>query len=373
MNTFPKTHNVLIIGAGPAGLGVAIALQEFGVKDVLVVDAKEIGSSFLQWPNETKLLSPSFTGHQFGLLDLNAITYATSPAYTLRTEHPTGEEYANYLRICKETFKVHVRENTKVLSIQKEKEGFVCETSKGSIVAKYIISAVGEFSFRKMGDFVGSGLCRHTSSIESYKELEGDSFVIIGGYESGIDAAIHLSRANKKSIVIDTGSPWEFSDSDPSVTLAPFTLDRLHEELPKGNITLIKNQEVTGVTFHEDIYTVTTKNTTYTSSSQPISALGFDAKNDITSQLFSFTEEGLPEITEKDESTKIPNVFLVGPKVKHGNVIFCFIYKYRERFGVIAGQIATRLGIDTKESVAFYKEKNMYLDDLSCCEDACTC
>lgn len=373
MNTHSKKYSVLIIGAGPAGLGVAIALQEFGVKDALVVDAKEIGSSFLSWPKETRLLSPSFTGHQFGLLDLNAITYATSPAYTLRTEHPTGEGYAKYLRVCKDTFNVHVKENIKILSIQKEKEVFICETSKGNITAKFVVSAVGEFSFRRMGNFIGSGLCKHTSSIQSYKELTGDSFVIIGGYESGIDAAIHLSKANKKSVVIDTGSPWKFNDSDPSVTLSPFTLDRLHEELLRGNITLIKDQEALEVTLHDNVYTVRTKNAVYTSSAQPITALGFDAKNDITSQLFSFTEENLPEITNKDESTKTPNVFLVGPKVKHGNVIFCFIYKYRERFGVIADQIATRLGIDTKESVTFYKEKNMYLDDLSCCEDACTC
>jgi thioredoxin reductase len=368
-----KKYSVIIIGAGPAGLGTAIALKEFGVTDVLVLDEKSIGNSFLRWPKETRLLSPSFTGHQFGLLDLNAITYGTSPAYTLQTEHPTGEEYVHYLKACKKAFKIKVQENTPLISLTKRGEKFVCETSYGEIESQFLVSAVGEFNFKKTGDFLGSSLCLSTSDIRAYKNLEGDSFIIIGGYESGTDAAIHLSRAGKKSVVIDRGDPWSAHESDPSVTLSPFTLERLREELPKGNITLIKNQEVTKVEKNAGVFTVFTNDASYTSLVEPLSALGFDSKNKISSEFFSFTKEGLPEITDHDESTRTPRVFLVGPKVKHGNVIFCFIYKYRERFAIVANHIATSLGIDTEKSVTFYKQKNMYLDDLSCCEDACTC
>ena len=36
---------VLIVGAGPSGLGVATALKKAGVSDIQVVDAREIGAS----------------------------------------------------------------------------------------------------------------------------------------------------------------------------------------------------------------------------------------------------------------------------------------------------------------------------------------
>lgn len=371
--THKKVLDVLVIGAGPSGLGTAIALKEFGVKKVMVVDASTVGASFLSWPKETRVISPSFTGHQFGLLDLNAITYATSPAFTLGTEHPTGEEYAEYLRTCVNTFNIDIQEKTKILSIQKDGDLFICKTTDNDIYAKYIVSAVGEFMFPKKDHIQGSGFCRHTSSISEYSKMDGSNFIMIGGYESGIDAAIHLSRAGKKVTVIDAGMPWNLKDSDPSVVISPFTSDRLHEELPKGNITLVSNQHVEEVTFENGMYTVVTNDSSYSSDSQPLTAFGFSAHNDVTSALFSFTKEELPEITNEDESTKLQNAFLVGPKVKHGNVIFCFIYKYRERFGVVADTIAKRLGVDTKDSIAFYKSKNMYLDDLSCCEDVCVC
>ena len=41
--------------------------------------------------------------------------------------------------------------------------------------------------------FEGSEFCRHTATVESYAGLDGDDYVIIGGYESGIDAAYHLA------------------------------------------------------------------------------------------------------------------------------------------------------------------------------------
>ena len=41
---------VLIVGAGPAGLGVSLALKQAGVTDQLVVDAREIGAAFKAWP-----------------------------------------------------------------------------------------------------------------------------------------------------------------------------------------------------------------------------------------------------------------------------------------------------------------------------------
>ena len=39
-------HRIIIIGAGAAGVGMAITLQEFNIKDVLIVEKGTIGHSF---------------------------------------------------------------------------------------------------------------------------------------------------------------------------------------------------------------------------------------------------------------------------------------------------------------------------------------
>ena len=80
---------------------------------------------------------------------------------------------------------------------------------------------------------------------------------------------------------------------------------------------------------------------------------------------------GSPLLNDFDESTKTPGLFLAGPAVRHDDHIFCFIYKFRQRFGVVADAIAQGLDHDTEEPVHECRAHNMYLDDFSCCKGAC--
>ena len=66
--------------------------------DMLVVDEREVGAAFRNWPRQMSLLTPSFYSNSFGLTDLNAIDPETSPADFLRTQHPEGSHYADYLQ-----------------------------------------------------------------------------------------------------------------------------------------------------------------------------------------------------------------------------------------------------------------------------------
>ena len=80
---------------------------------------------------------------------------------------------------------------------------------------------------------------------------------------------------------------------------------------------------------------------------------------------------GAPLLTSEDESTKVPGVFLVGPTVSHGELSFCFVYKFRQRFGIVANAICRGLGRDTRAAVEECRRTNMYLDDFACCEGFC--
>ena len=52
-----------------------------------------------------------------------------------------------------------------------------------------------------------------------------------------------------------------------------------------------------------------------------------------------------PLLTEFDESTKTKGFFLVGPSVQHEKLSFCFVYKFRQRFALVADAICHGLGI----------------------------
>lgn len=188
-----RPYDVVIVGAGAAGIGCGIVLKHLGVKKFTILDRHEVGASFSRWPAETRLLTPSFTINGFGMLDLNSIALQTSPAYFLHTEHPTGEEYALYLNSLAQYFELPIQTglNVDLIDPYPDQNGFKLETSQGEIHARFVIWAAGEFQYPHQNPFLGGALCQHYATISSWEEWEGDEAVVIGGYESGMDTAIH--------------------------------------------------------------------------------------------------------------------------------------------------------------------------------------
>tara|TARA_X000001036_G_scaffold183872_1_gene173778 strand:- start:384 stop:1556 length:1173 start_codon:yes stop_codon:yes gene_type:complete len=370
-----KEFNVIIIGAGAAGIGVGITLEHAGVENFLIVDRDTVGSSFTSWPDETRFITPSFPSNSIGMLDLNSIAIGVSPAFSMKVEHPNGKEFADHLLDIAKYFDLPILQNTNVKNISKKKNTFSLECEEGTLLAKNIIWAAGEFQYPRLDGFFGSELCRHTSTVSNYSNLDGDDIVIIGGYESGVDAAYHLAKSGKKVILFDKDNPWDEDSSDPSVSLSTFSYERMRDSAFGENVELFSQTPIISVTRSGNTYDIkTVEGQIFKSQTQPLLASGFEGSHKFVSHLFDKREDGFPLLSERDESTVTQGMFLCGPSVRHDDHDFCFIYKYRQRFAIVAQAIASSLDISTEKFIETYKSWGMYLDDLSCCGQEClTC
>tara|TARA_B100001121_G_scaffold310735_1_gene345242 strand:+ start:30351 stop:31469 length:1119 start_codon:yes stop_codon:yes gene_type:complete len=368
-----KMSEVVIVGAGAAGIGVAVTLKRMGIQFV-ILEKEGIGASFKKWPEETQFISPSFTGNFFKMPDLNAITPETSPAFNLLTEHPYGEEYQEYLTSVSEYYELNIDMGVTVESVQKNKNKFILNTNKGEYHSQFLIWAAGEYQYPLRSAFKGAQLCTHYSEISSFETIKTDERIIIGAYESGCDAAINLCREGTKVTLLDRSNNFGIINSDSSYSLSPFTRDRLADD--DVCFDYEPESEVKEVTFENDLYFVRTKkNKQFSSRYRPINCTGFRSSLSIVDDLFEM-HDGFPLLNQFDESTKTKNLYLVGPQVKHGNALFCFIYKYRQRFVIVADRIAIRKKMDRslpKDVLSNYKEANFYLKDLACCDEECVC
>ena len=370
-----EPQDVIIVGAGAAGIGVGIAIAHAGIENFLIVDRDTVGSSFSSWPEETRFITPSFPSNSIGMLDLNSIAIGISPAFSMKVEHPTGKEYAEHLQDIAEYFELPILENTNVDSIEKIDGLFHLNIGDSNLLAKNVIWAAGEYQYPLLDGFEGVELCRHTATVSRYADLEGDDFLIIGGYESGIDAAYHLSNNGKKVVLFDINSPWDEESSDPSITLSTFSFERMRNSNFENNVGLNPQTPVKSVSIVDGTYEVRTQDgQVFSSNSKPLFAGGFDGSHQFVSHLFDEREDAFPLLNDSDESTIVPGMYLCGPSVRHDGHIFCFIFKYRQRFAIVAQAIASSLDIDTDEFVEAYRGWGMYLDDLSCCGQEClTC
>ena len=250
----PAPLDVIVVGAGASGVGVALMLTStFGLdpqRVLLLERGAGVGETFRRWPKEMRFISPSFNSQGWtDSFDLNSVAYGTSPAFTLQAEHPTGDQYAFYLSELAAAGELRVDVNTEVTAVRPQpRGGFEVEVvpagpaegkkkkNKGAakptlLRSRYVIWAAGEFQYPRASAplFPGSELCLHNSSVRSWEELPGDDFVIIGGYESGMDAAFNLASCEKRCTVLASTAFWRVTTDDPSTELSPYTAERVRD------------------------------------------------------------------------------------------------------------------------------------------------
>ncbi|CAE7441832.1 unnamed protein product, partial [Symbiodinium sp. CCMP2456] len=244
--SFQDEFDVIVVGAGAAGVGVGVALLHAGIENFLILDRHEVGASFARWPKEMRFITPSFPTNSVGMLDINAVAIGTSPAFSLQEEHPNGRQYAAFLQNVAEFFQLPVRVGTEVNEIVARHRGYLVKTNEGKLHARFVIWAGGEFQYPQDRPFPGSEHCIHNASVKSWKELPVDDCLVIGGYESGIDAAVHLAKSGKKVTVLDRSenAPWKRDDSDPSTSLSTYTVQRLRQKDVADRVQLVSGVDV---------------------------------------------------------------------------------------------------------------------------------
>jgi len=370
-------HDVIIVGAGAAGVGMGATLKDFGIHDFKILDRHEVGASFARWPAEMRLITPSFNTTPFGILDLNAVTLDTSVANFLGEEHPLGKDYAHYLRKLVQEMQIPIAGGWDVTEVdERAPEGFRLTGPRGDVDCRFLIWAAGEFQYPNLNPFPGAELCQHNGLISSYRDLEGEDFLVIGAFESGVDAAVHLAESGKAVTLLCNDVELALSDQDPSRSLSPFTRQRLlAAQKNHKNLHIRYECQVKEVKQNGNQYMVLAANgQEFSSMAPPVLAIGFRGGTGPVEHLFDFRDDGHFQLSEVDESTYAEGLFLSGPLVRHDYHIFCYIYKYRQRFAVIAETLAQRLDIPVSdELLELYDRNQMRLHDLSCCGQECVC
>ncbi len=372
MPTEPQALDALVVGAGPAGIGTALALAAIPDLTFGVLERGQIGQTFLDWPAEQTFLTPSFTGNGFGATDLNAVHPETSPAFSLGVDYLTGPQYAKYLRSVAAHFRVPVLDDAEVTAVARHEQGFEIRCRRGPVMARSLVWAGGEFHHPLKPRISGSGFADLAHTAEAWEPRAG-RVLVIGGYESGVDLACHHAEHGAHVTVVDGSTPWDAgTGSDPSFRLAPRSRIRLAAALNTRRLDLV-DAHANGIKRAGAEWTVSLDSgTRLRVDSRPIAATGYGPGLGPVDKLFARRPDGWPELDEDDQSTLVPGLFLSGPAIRHAGLKFCFIYKFRQRFAHVARVIGERASKDVGALEA-WRTAGMLTDDLSCCGVECAC
>jgi thioredoxin reductase (NADPH) len=183
----PVTHEVLIVGAGPIGIELAVRLKKAGI-EYAHVDAGQIGSTISWYAPGTHFFSSP-----------ERIAIAGVPLQTLDQTKATREEYLNYLRAVVMQFNLAIDAFERVEAIAKQSDGVFRVTTSGRTgervrLARNVVLAIGDMHRPRRLGVPGEDL-PHVSHYFADPHLYFRRRVlIVGGRNSAVEAAIRCVR-----------------------------------------------------------------------------------------------------------------------------------------------------------------------------------
>ena len=183
-------YDIIIIGAGPAGLATAIEAQRAGLTH-LVIDKGGIVNGIQHYQRDMFFFSTP------ELLEIGNIPFV------IPTVRPTSLDCVNYYRNVAEHFKLECRFHEAVLSSEYHDTQFLVKTSKGAEYrSRYLVVATGYYDTPNPLNVPGENLPHVTHYYSNPLPYYQQDVLIVGGKNSAVEAALDLWRHGANVTVV---------------------------------------------------------------------------------------------------------------------------------------------------------------------------
>ncbi|KMY55570.1 oxidoreductase [Bacillus sp. FJAT-27231] len=194
-------YDVIVVGAGQAGLAMGYYLKQAGLSFLLVDSHQRIGDSWRKRYNSLVLFTPRKYSSLPGLL------MSGSPE-----GFPTKDEIADYLEEYTAHFHLPVQLETFVKKVEKCENLFEIETTRGTLKAGQVVVASGAFQKPFIPPVISEEermpLQLHSSSYLVPNQLSEGAVLVVGGGNSGAQIAVEL--AADREVTLAVNHPFKF-------------------------------------------------------------------------------------------------------------------------------------------------------------------
>ena len=205
---------VLIVGAGFSGLGMAIKLLEAGITSFLVIEkADDIGGTW--YANRYPGCACDIPSH------LYSFSFDRNPAWSRM--YAGRQEIQDYIKACEQRYglKPYIRLNTEMREACWDQAASLWRvtTANGeSIQARILISAVGALHIPRFPEIKGlknfKGAAFHSTWWNSSVSLEGKRVGVIGTGASAIQFVPEIAPVVDRLFVFQRTPPWIVPKTD---------------------------------------------------------------------------------------------------------------------------------------------------------------
>ena len=194
-------HDVAVIGAGPIGLEMTVALKKAGI-DYILFDKGQVGQTITWFPRLMKFFSSP-----------DRIAIAGVPIPRIDESKCSREEFLAYLRSVALQFDLKINSYENVTSILHEDSTFFIHTEKRGekrlYQVKSVVIATGSTDTPRLLDIPGENLPHVSHYFEEPHRYFKQRVLVVGGRNSAVEASLRCHHCGADVILSHRGSEFD--------------------------------------------------------------------------------------------------------------------------------------------------------------------
>ncbi len=171
--------DLLIVGAGPAGLTAAAAAREHGLAHAVLDQERDLGGTIYHYPRRKLVLLQELELPFLG---------------RLREGEYAKERLLALLKDLCRRAALQVRFGERLAAVERVEHGFLVRSSSGISRARFVLLALGRRGTPRKLDVAGEALPKVMYRLQDAEAFRDQRVLVVGGGDSAAEAAIGLAR-----------------------------------------------------------------------------------------------------------------------------------------------------------------------------------
>jgi thioredoxin reductase (NADPH) len=175
--TDPSVLDIVIAGAGPAGLSATLQAEKRGLRHV-TIDQEDIGGAVLTYPRQKIVMTQPMDIPMYGRYSRREIR---------------KEELLDLWRDIVDRTGVRIRTGEKLESVVRVNGHFEVATSRERLAARHVLLAIGRRGTPRKLNVPGESSSKVTYRLVEPEQYRNKKLLVVGGGDSAVEAALALA------------------------------------------------------------------------------------------------------------------------------------------------------------------------------------
>jgi len=221
----PEVLDVIIVGAGPAGLAAGLFAHERGLRYAVIDQEANIGGTIAHYPRNKIILTGTFELPGWG---------------RIKQRELSKEELITIWKEAVERVGLVVRFGERYEDISRNGDEIVVRTSRGVLRAQHVLLAIGRRGTPRKLEAPGEELSKVAYSLSEADAWAGGKLLVVGGGDSALEAAMTLAEVPGTEVTLSYRG-------DTFFRAKPKNQKRFAEAVEAGRVRALVSSEVVSI------------------------------------------------------------------------------------------------------------------------------